>query len=67
MPIARIGSLFGTQYQNAAFLVVPPSSSAFSRSTTSLPSQRLNSAVGKAAGAAADHDDVGFGVERRCA
>src|SRR5215210_5961502 len=41
-----MGWLWGTQYQNAAFRAVPPSRSAFSRSTTSSPSQRANSAVG---------------------
>src|ERR1700733_8905230 len=44
-PIARIGALFGTQYQNAALRVVPPISGAFSRMITSLPSQRENKAV----------------------
>src|ERR1700750_2361670 len=46
MPAARIGSLFGTQYQTATLRAVPPSSGAFSSRTTSLPSQRLNSAAG---------------------
>src|SRR3954469_6347278 len=41
-----MGALLGTQYQKAAFFAVPPSSDAFSSSATSLPSQRLNSAVG---------------------
>src|SRR3954470_18275761 len=47
MPSAVIGSLFGTQYQNAAFSAVPPSSGAFSSRTTSSPSQRANRAVGR--------------------
>src|SRR4028119_1450573 len=47
MPAARIASLSGTQYQKAALRAVPPSSGAFSSSTTSLPSHRLNSAVGR--------------------
>jgi len=46
LPSARIASLFGTQYQNAAFAAVPPSSGAFSSRITSLPSQRPNSAAG---------------------
>src|SRR3954463_6924075 len=46
MPSARIGSLFGTQDQKGALFAGAPSSGAFSSSTTSLPSQRLNSAVG---------------------
>src|SRR5215210_5163735 len=44
-----MGWLWGTQYQNAAFRAVPPSRSAFSRSTTSSPSQRANNAVGSPA------------------
>ena len=47
MPARRIGSLFGTQYQNAAFAAVPPTLPAFSRITTRLPSQRENSAHGR--------------------
>jgi hypothetical protein len=44
-PIAHIGTLLGTQYQNAALRVVPPISAAFSRMIASLPSQRENKAV----------------------
>ena len=40
------GGCSGTQYQNAAFLAVPPSSGAFSSRITSSPSQRANSAAG---------------------
>src|SRR3954447_9377694 len=39
--------LLGTQYQNAAFLAVPPSSGAFSSRITSSPSQREKSAAGR--------------------
>src|SRR4051794_16349336 len=45
--MSRIAALFGTQYQNAALRAVPPSSGAFSRSTTSLPTQRANRAAGR--------------------
>src|SRR3954449_3495543 len=41
-----MGTLLGTQYQKAAFFAVPPSSGAFSSSSTSLPSHRLYRAVG---------------------
>src|SRR5260370_41047352 len=61
MPNARIGSLFGTQYQNAALRAVPPSSGAFSSRITSLPSHRENKAEGRPP--PADHDDVGFRLE----
>src|SRR5438445_139553 len=47
MPARRIGSLFGTQYQNAAFAAVPPTLPAFSRIATRLPSQREKSAHGR--------------------
>src|SRR3954468_7421759 len=46
IPRSRIGALFGTQYQNAALRAVPPSWGAFSRRTTSSPSQRANRAAG---------------------
>src|SRR6185312_5262070 len=45
VPAARIAALFGTQYQKAALRVVPPNRPAFSSTSTSLPCQRLNSAV----------------------
>src|SRR5579883_3233049 len=45
MPAARMATLFGTQYQNAALRVVPPSCAAFSRTRTLLPCPRLNKAV----------------------
>src|SRR5689334_4902741 len=47
MPRSCICALFGIQYQNAAFLAVPPSSGAFSSRTTSSPSQRAKSAAGR--------------------
>src|SRR6266516_4998759 len=40
-----MAALLGTQYQNAAFLVVPPSSGAFSSRITWSPSQRAKSAA----------------------
>src|SRR4051794_40071858 len=46
MPASCIERLFGTQYQNAAFFAVPPSSGAFSSRMTSSPNQRANSAAG---------------------
>src|ERR1700722_12919174 len=44
-PCLRIAALLGTQYQKAAFRVVPPISEAFSRTITSSPSQRANNAA----------------------
>src|SRR5213596_1543396 len=44
MPALRMAALFGTQYQNAALLVVPPMLPAFSRITALLPCHRANSA-----------------------
>jgi len=41
--------LFGTQYQNAALVVVPPSCDAFSSTRTLLPCQQANKAVAKPA------------------
>src|SRR5581483_4906354 len=49
MPAARMAALFGTQYQNAALRVVPPSWPAFSSTRTLLPCQRLNNAVARPA------------------
>src|SRR5580692_6797201 len=49
VPAARMAALFGTQYQNAAFRVVPPSCDAFSRTKTLLPCQALNKAVARPA------------------
>src|SRR5271168_5200750 len=49
VPAARMAALFGTQYQKAAFRVVPPSCDAFSRTRTLLPCQQLNNAVAKPA------------------
>ena len=49
VPAARMAALFGTQYQNAALRVVPPSCDAFSRTRTLFPCQALNSAVAKPA------------------
>ena len=47
MPLSRIAWLLGTQYQKAALRVVPPTSGAFSRISTLLPSQREKSAVAR--------------------
>src|SRR5260370_34480597 len=47
MPKARLGSLFGTQYQNAALRAVPRISGAFSTRIPSLPSHRENKADGR--------------------
>src|SRR5580700_1883303 len=49
VPAARIAALFGTQYQNAALRVVPPSCGAFSRTRTLLPRHALNKAVARPA------------------
>src|ERR1051325_4392876 len=49
VPAARIAALFGTQYQNAALRVVPPSCDAFSRTRTLSPSQQVNRAVARPA------------------
>src|SRR5262249_5599515 len=49
VPAARMAALFGTQYQKAAFRVVPPSWDVFSSTRTLLPCQRLNKAVARPA------------------
>src|SRR6516164_10618059 len=46
---ARMAALFGTQYQKAAFRVVPPSWDVFSSTRTLLPCQQLNKAVARPA------------------